>query len=228
MRICQTIFFLITVFLCSAQLPQYHARVFDARNGLSANTIIDIFKDKEDLLWVIYNYSNTIERFDGRTVDKFTFSETVVHYLNDEKNNTWVIGSSTINKLSEPGGRFQKINFDTSGMNKLIRIFQPPGKAVTLLSLKGFYEWDEKQQIFNRVKKPFATPGQRSGPVFFDTCGNTIFFPGRQLYAYDYVTEKIDSIPAPIYSAFMHLPPPLPFMYDLTELHFGPILQIRK
>lgn len=196
MRRYITIFFLLVGSALNAQLPQYHARIFDARNGLSANTITDIFKDKEDLLWIIYNYSSTVERFDGRSVEKFTFSETIIHYLNDDKNNTWMIGTNTVNRLRERAARFQTIPFDTSDNNKLVRIFQLPGKPVTLLSSKCFYEWDEEQQTFVPAKKPFVTPGRRNIPTHFDTCGNTLFFPGRQLYAYDYKNDKIDSLPA--------------------------------
>jgi len=207
MRIGCIIFLLIINIISTAQLPQYHARIFDARNGLSANTITDIFKDKEDQLWIIYNYSNTVERFDGRTVEKFSFTEPVIHSLNDDKNNTWMIGASAINRLSEKDGRFQKINFDTAGNNRLVRIFQIPGKPVSVLTTKSFYEWDETKQVFNRVNKPFFPPSQRNSPTFFDTCGTTIFYPGRQLYAYDYITGKSDSLPATsLYSVYAFTP----------------------
>ena len=207
MRTCYIILFSLAGIITSAQLPKYHARIFDARNGLNANTITDIFKDKEDLLWVIYNYSTNVERFDGRTVEKFSFTEAVIHYLNDDKNNTWMIGASTISKLDPSARHFQTINFDTTGKNRLVRIFQIPGKPVSILTTKSFYEWNEIDQAFTKVSKPFFVPSQRNSPTFFDTCGNTIFYPGRQLYAYDYITGKTDSLPAPsLYSVYAFTP----------------------
>jgi hypothetical protein len=207
MRTNCILLFLLTSFVSLAQLPQYHARLFDARHGLNANTIIDIFKDKEDLLWVIYNYSNTVERFDGRTVEKFSFNEPIIHYLNDDKNNTWMIGAGSIGKLEEGANHFQKINFDTASRNRLVRIFQVPGKPVILLTTKSFYEWNEKEQVFNKVNKPFLPPAQRNSPTYFDKCGNTIFYPGRQLYAYNYITGKADSLPSSsLYSVYAFTP----------------------
>lgn len=196
MRICLAIFLFAIPAAAGAQLPRYHARVFDARNGLSANTISDIFKDKEDWLWVVYNYSNFIERFDGRTVEKFNFTEQPIHYLNDTSNNAWIIGATTINKLPSGASRFEPIHFDTAANERLVRIFQLPGRPVTLFSTKYFYEWDEAHQRFSRVNKPFVKPGTAYGPSLFDVHDHTIFFAGRQLYAYDYATGRADSLPA--------------------------------
>lgn len=192
MRIVFLILFALLQQPAPAQLPQYHARVFDAQNGLSANTITDIFKDKEDFLWIVYNYSFLVERFDGRTVEKFRFTEPVVHYLNDADNNTWVIGPSSVHKLQPGASRFQSINL---GKIRPVRIFQPPGKPVVLLAQAGFYEWSTSQSRFLPVKKPFFTPSLRSGATFFDTCASTIFYPGTQVYAYDYKANSIDSLP---------------------------------
>lgn len=198
------------IFLAAAiakgQLPQYHARIFDARNGLGATNITDLFKDRQDFLWI--TYTNAIERFDGRTAERFSFNEPVAHYLNDENNNTWVIGPSSIHRYSELTGKFHPVKFDSAGGKRPIRIFQLPSRPVTLMTLKGFFEWNEPDQQFHKVNKPFVTPGFRMVPTFFDTCAYTLFYPGgRYLYAHDYVKEKIDSLPASnIFSVYAFTP----------------------
>ena len=47
-----------------AQLPQYHAQVFGAEQGLDAGGFSLVFKDRQQFLWVV-SYE-IVQRFDGR------------------------------------------------------------------------------------------------------------------------------------------------------------------
>ena len=167
--------FIATTGLC--QLPQYHARIFDARNGLSANQINTIFKDGQDFLWIVYN--KHIEKFDGRVVQRFAFPESIVHTANDQKNNIWVISNENVYRLAENSMSFEKVPID-SGKGRLLRIFRLPATPLCLMTNSGYYEWSENSNSFRKMNKPFLRGTLRSQITYFDTCNNTIFFPGGQ------------------------------------------------
>lgn len=184
-------------FLCAvakSQLPQYHARIFDARHGLNATLMVDIFKDKQDFLWI--TYSNLLEKFDGRVSQRYHFQEDLLNTINDRENNTWAISRATVYRLDNQQNKFERIPFDTTGGVQLSWIFQLQGQPVFIQANNGFYAWDETLKRFQKTGKFFRPASRRNGPTFNDTCQNSFFFTGNgQLYAYDLLQQKVDSVP---------------------------------
>lgn len=187
-----------------AQLPVYQARVFDAADGISATGIIDIFKDNDDYLWI--QYTRMLEKFDGRSVERFVFERPIQHCISDTANNIWVISGREVWKMPQGNWKFEKTAFDTSGGSTPVRLFQFAGMPITILGNTHFWQL-EKNGFVKKGAVP-VKPGGRANPIQFDTCGSTLFYPsGNFVYAYSFDSGRTDSVPAPsLYSIYALTP----------------------
>ena len=57
------------------QLPSYHVQFFDETTGIRSGNFqnIDMIKDQDNFLWILQ--TTTVQRFDGKRVDDYSFSE---------------------------------------------------------------------------------------------------------------------------------------------------------
>ncbi len=189
---------LIGIFGCSqilsAQLPTYHGQVFGAENGLEAGRISIVFKDKLQFLWIVSDA--IIQRFDGRNIYKHNFEHNVSQALCDRENQVWVLSGQKIWRSDTDHWGFKEISYDTLAMGQPFIIFQLHGQPFCVVSKKGFFTWNEKAQAFQSIAGSLPVPSFSPGYNRMDTCGTTVFYPGKDCYfATDLATGQCRTIP---------------------------------
>lgn len=177
-----------------AQLPTYHGQVFGAENGLDAGRISIVFKDHQQFLWIVSDA--TIQRFDGRNIYKHSFASNVSQALCDRENRIWVLSGQKIWRSGTDHWGFQEIDFDTLALGQPLIIFQLQGQPFCVITHKGLITWSGEKNVFQSPATSIPVPTFTPGYNRFDTCGTTIFYPGKDCYlAADLATGNIKTIP---------------------------------
>lgn len=203
----------ILIFLClqigQAQLPQYHAQVFGAEQGLDAGGISLVFKDHQQFLWVVSD--DVVQRFDGRNVHKHGFEKMVMQGFCDSDNRIWLLSGQKIWRSIADRWGFELMPLDTAEMGLPGAIFQLEGRPFCTLTKKGFFEWNEKSGRFQRLHTPLPPALSTLHYSRFDVCGTTVFYPGKDsMIAADLATGRAMSVPTPtIFSTFCAITPDL-------------------
>jgi len=184
----------VPFFSAQAQLPQYHAQVFGAAQGIGSGGISDIFKDRQQFLWIVNN--NTLQRFDGRNVRTYPFERPLKQALCDRDNRIWALTGWQIWRNHTDKEGFGEIAFDTTGGSYPVALFQMPEQPIYLLTLKGLFAWQEKEGRFERQPGSPPRPLSYTNLWRFGTCGTTIFYHGGNgICAYDIVKNQARSLP---------------------------------
>lgn len=112
------IFILMGVMVCSvlkAQTSQYRFEHLDITDGLSQNTVNDIFQDSEGYIWVATQ--DGLNRYDGYEIkqylpnrlDSTSISDNFLwNITEDEQGNIWVCSRNGVNRLNRQTGTFTK------------------------------------------------------------------------------------------------------------------------
>lgn len=176
-----------------AQLPQYHAQVFGAEQGIAAGSISSVFKDQKQFLWIVEG--NVLQRFDGRNTLSHQFESHIVQAVCDWGNRVWVLEGKNLRR-SRPGQRdFETVPLDTAAGHPCA-IFQLRQRPFCLLTKKGFFNWDEKTSTFQQWQTALPPAHFAPGGNRFDTCGTTIFYPGKDCFhAADLATGQVRTLP---------------------------------
>lgn len=192
-----------------AQLPNYHGQVFGVENGLDAGRISTIFKDQQQFLWIVSDA--TIQRFDGQNVYKYTFELNVSQTLCDRENRIWVLAGQKIWSSDTEHWGFKEISFDTLALGQPCILFQLRGQPFCIITKKGFATWNEQTGNFQKLATSFPTPTFSPGSNRIDTCGTTIFYPGKDYFlSADLATGRFRTIPrTKPFSSFCALTPDL-------------------
>lgn len=161
-----------------AQLPQYQAQVFGEEYGLGGGSFYDVFVDQEQFIWCTTNAN--VQRFDGQNVKKYPFKENVSHAMCDAEGRIWVLAGQTLWRNRPNRDDFERVQFDTAGSTLIRGIFQMRNRPVTLLTLKGLYEWNAGEASFKRLDLEIPTPAGRHSIIRIDTCENTLFYPASR------------------------------------------------
>lgn len=186
------ILLLFGCYLLKAQLPQYHAQVFGAEQGIVAGSITDVFKDRQQFVWI--TAGSKLQRFDGRNVYDHAFESHILQALCDRDNQIWVLSGQKIWRSQDSRMAFRAVIPDTSD-GKPCAIFQLPGHPVCLLTTQGFFDWNEKTWAFRQHQTALPPAQFAPGNVRFDTCGTTIFYPGKGCYyAADFTTGQVKTM----------------------------------
>ncbi|MBV6441836.1 MAG: hypothetical protein EPGJADBJ_03527 [Saprospiraceae bacterium] len=193
-RIVATALAFASFFDAQAQLPQYHAQVFGAEQGIGGGGIADIFKDRQQFLWIVN--TSSLQRFDGRNVRTYSFEHSIRQAICDDNNRIWALSGATIWRSREASEGFERVQFDTAGGVSPVAVFQLPGRPVCILTGKGLFACDAGSKNFVRLPLSPPPPLPYTNLWRFDTCGSTIFYPGKDsLYAFDLGTGKARALP---------------------------------
>lgn len=194
------------VFVAQAQLPQHHAQVFGAEQGIGAGGIADIFKDRQQFLWIVN--ANSMQRFDGRNVRTYSFEKPIYQALCSRDNRIWAVAGRQLWRSRKGAEGFEPAPFDTSSNGHPMAVFQLSNRPVCVLSTEGIFAWREQQRQFERLPLSPPPPASSVNLWRFDTCGTTIFYPGTGcLYAFDLATGRARQLP---------VEKEIPFLYALT------------
>ncbi|MFN0177072.1 MAG: histidine kinase [Saprospiraceae bacterium] len=191
-------------FPAQAQLPQYHAQVFGENYGFGDGIIFDIFEDQNQFVWA--TTPTSLQRFDGRTVRKYPFSENISHAICDADGWIWVLTGAHNgiwrNRADWQG--FEQIRFDSTGDVRLRGIFQMKNTPVYVTTTKGLYAWREGLGRFERLPLDFPNAGSRHSITRIDTCESTLIYPvAGGVCAYNMATGMTRTIKIP--GEFAHL-----------------------
>lgn len=159
----------ILISIAPSSLYAQKAVLFDWRDGLSANSVKAIVKDKDGYLWL--GTDKGIIRFDGYQFLRFneensdsakSFKYPATVMFCDSKNRIWIgngRGASYFNKKSE---KFYKIPISRFPVKTHIRGFCEDNRGkVFICGDDGFFEFNEKTDSINPL---FST----NGPLKFD------------------------------------------------------------
>lgn len=181
--------------IAHAQLPQFHAQVFGAEQGIGGGGIADVFKDRQQFLWIVN--SSSMQCFDGRNVRTFPFEKNIAQAICDRQNSIWVVSGFQVWRKGDREAGFQPMSLDTTGGVFPRAVFQLRDKPVCVLTDKGVFAWNDKPRQFERLPVSFPKPLAYTSLWRFDTCGTTIFYPGPGcLYACNLATGRVKSLPA--------------------------------
>ncbi|MCF8246880.1 MAG: histidine kinase [Saprospiraceae bacterium] len=193
MRCLFLLLFLSGRLMLSAQLPQYHAQVFGAAQGISGGSIEFFFKDRQQFLWV--GAGDVLQRFDGRNVYKYQFENNVMQALCDRDNRVWALVGSSIFRTCTDRWGFEPVPHDTASIGIVRIIFQLEERPVYALTSKGLFGWDEKKGAFQSLPISLPPPLFSTGSLRFDVCESTIFYPGKNcIHAADLATGKVRTV----------------------------------
>ena len=169
------------------QMPDYHVRLFDESFGIR-NDMEKVIMDTHDFIWLA-TYDR-IFRFDGKKTIEFPGQEHVSSMLCDAHGQVWTNSEDKIRIFKNDREGFVKVDFDTSGHNRLGRFFILPGREICLYTSRGIFEWSPNEKKFIRwSNSEFNIPSVLySG--YFSQFGTTLFFSGHDtLYALDTRTK---------------------------------------
>ncbi len=189
-----------------AQLPRYHAQVFGPEQGIGGGGISDIFKDRQQFLWIVG--AHQLQRFDGRNVRTYPFEKNIPQAICAEDNRVWVLSGRKVWRHEPLSDRFVEMPFDTSGGVGIAAIFQLRGQPVCVLTSKGIRAWQEPSGRFETLGWQTPAPRGYTNLWRFDTCGPVIFYPHKDsLVAFNTQTGKWKAL---------HVPAEIPYMRALT------------
>lgn len=197
-------FLLLTVLgtFARAQLPKYHAQVFGEEYGFGSGNIYDVFLDQKQFIWA--TTMTSLQRFDGRNVHKFPFTETITHALCDVDGQIWVLAGFHIWRNKADWNGFEKIPFDTTGDVRPRGIFQMKNSPFSVITTKGLYVWKKDAKTFERLNLDIPPIGSRHAITRIDTCEGTLFYPiNNAICALNMATGLIRKVP--ITGEFSHL-----------------------
>jgi len=195
------VFFLLAVFMAKAQLPHYHLQLFDYPTGILPNEITSMTKDRQKMLWILYN--TVVQRFDGKEVQNFRLPGQLRHLFCDSSGRIWVSSRVEVFLFSPIKGSFfpVKIKARTDQL-QVGSLMQRKDGRVYLLTSAGFYIFDPVEELFIPLKEnPFS-----SLSIFNSAMSDDVVFVNNSsyLYRWNMGTGKLDSMagPADVYGIY--------------------------
>src|SRR5688572_8910662 len=131
------------------QLPSYHVQFYDENTGIRAGNFqrIDMTKDQDNFLWILQ--TTTVQRFDGKQVNDYSFNENLVSILCDVRGMIWVTTEKKVYRFHQKKKKFEPV-FSAGTKESVGKVFQFQGTAVWLHTSTGFFEFDQHRQVFRR------------------------------------------------------------------------------
>ncbi|HZI53140.1 MAG TPA: hypothetical protein VFD56_05545, partial [Chitinophagaceae bacterium] len=177
------------------QSSDYHVQFFDEASGINAGAFqkIDITKDKDNFLWILQ--TTKAQRYDGKNAVDFSFDERLVSILCDVNGVVWVTTETSVYRFLHDRKEFEVVSIAAKKQDAVGKVFQLKDRPVWLQTSDGFFEYDDKQNIFKRVLAdvPLTNNITRRNFAFFKW---VLFFQnGDTLYSYDLSTKQIKRLP---------------------------------
>lgn len=216
-RLVAAVFAFAPILGAQAQLPQYHAQVFGAEQGIGGGGIADVFKDRRQFLWIVN--LNSLQRFDGRNVHTYPFEHTVKQALCDRDDRVWALSGGKVWHTGNDKEGFFEAPFDATGGGLPLAIFQLAGRPFCLLASKGLFAWQRDDKRFERLPLSPPPPLNYTNLWRFASCGNSIFYHGTdKVHAFDMAAGKTRSLPFKEEIAFLYaLTPGLAVLTDYNS-----------
>jgi signal transduction histidine kinase/ligand-binding sensor domain-containing protein/CheY-like chemotaxis protein/AraC-like DNA-binding protein len=183
------LFLLLQLLVITAAAQDFQLKQFDINNGLSNNSVVSIFQDREGFMW--FGTYDGLNRFDGYNFKVYRnnitdstslVSNTVYCIAEDSKNYLWTGGARGACRLNRATDAFEKVYY-TSGKNNLKQL------------VKG-----EIHQIRTTANGGVLVASKDSGLLYYKSHSDVaaqipLVYKGATLYDYDavaveYVSEK--------------------------------------
>lgn len=202
-RLAATLLALAPLAAVQAQLPNYHAQVFGAEQGIGGGGISDVFRDRRQFLWVV-NLS-TLQRFDGRNARTYPFNKVVKQALCDRNNRVWALAGGRLWHTCSDRDGFLEVPFDTSGGTQPMAVFQFPDQPLCVLTTRGLFAENTGKSGFSRLPGSPPPPLPYTNLWRFDTSGNVLFYPVHDgIAAFDVTNGQVRTLPFDREIAYLH------------------------
>src|SRR5215831_13188440 len=174
-----------------AQLPDYHLKVI-RNDGLNNPIPIEqILRDSRGFLWLLS--PTKIQRFDGKIVRSFSFSQKCMNMQEDDEGRIWLACENNIFNFQIDHTGFTIVEGCPTSSSYL-RILKGNDKKIYLLTSAGLYERNKGAPAFIKLNISFKRTSA-SFP-FLESWGNWIFYkPNNETIArYNIISGEIDSL----------------------------------
>ncbi|MBX3242616.1 MAG: histidine kinase [Chitinophagaceae bacterium] len=184
--------FLGLLITAKAQLPDYHLQLFDYPTGILPNEIRSMTKDKQRMVWILYN--TLVQRFDGKEVQNFRLPGQLAHLSCDSRGRIWVSSRMEVFLFSQEKGSFSRVKIERKTDQMLIGpVIERKDGSIYLLTSAGFYEFRLQDTLFVPLKNnPFARLNILNSSLI-----NDVVFVNNDisLYKWNIGTGAVDSMP---------------------------------
>lgn len=184
------LFLLVTSVVVRGQLPDYHLQLFDYPTGILPNEITSMTKDKQRMIWILYN--TLVQRFDGKEVQNFKLRGQLTHLFCDSQGRIWVSSRTEVFLFSETEGAFSPITIEEKTEQfRVGPIMERKDGSIYLVTSAGFYKYG--QQLFTPLKD---CPLTRLDIFNCSVIGDVAFVNNESfLYKWNMRTGSVDSMP---------------------------------
>ncbi|MCE7996655.1 MAG: hypothetical protein HEP71_32115 [Roseivirga sp.] len=184
------IFILIGVITClsiDAQTSQYRFEHLDITDGLSQNTVNDIFQDSEGYIWIATQ--DGLNRYDGYEIkqylpnrmDSTSISDNFLwNITEDEQGNIWICSRNGVNRLNRQSGTFTK--FYTGQSQSPTSLAHLDNRAYVLLGNKvHIIDHEEELPLLDSVKnhETLITDLETTSPFSIKSTDHDLLFFGK-------------------------------------------------
>ncbi len=189
------IFSVIGVLFAKGQLPNYHLQLFDYPTGILPNEITAMSKDKQRMVWILYN--TLVQRFDGKEVQNFKLPGQLNQLFCDNSGRVWISSRAEIFLFSQEKGSFLSVAIENkTDQIRVGSVIERNNGSIYLVTNVGFYVFDSDNHLFVPLKNnPF---GHLS--IFNSSLLDDIVFVHNEsyLYRWDIGANTLDSMRGPI------------------------------
>lgn len=171
----------------------------NVNQGLSQNSVIRIFQDKDDFMW--FGTKDGLNKFNGISFEVFKHStqdstsissSDITSIAQTHDGNLWIGTHYGLNKIEKNSNVFKKYynnNNENSLSSNIIRFLSVDSKNNLWISTTNGLDLYNNDGTFTRI-----TEGAPITCTIEDYCGNICFSDGKNLYFYNQITKELNKI----------------------------------
>lgn len=186
---------LLVTLVVKAQLPDYHLQVFDYPTGILPNEITAMSKDRQKMVWILYN--TLVQRFDGNEVQNFKLSGQLSHLFCDSSGRVWVSSRVEVFLFSREKGSFAPVPIENkTDQLRVGTVVERKDGEIYLLTNVGFYVFKPEQHLFVPLAE---NPFNRLSIFNCSLLDDVVFVHNDScLYRWDIRANHVDSMRGPV------------------------------
>ena len=176
----------------AAQPVTYHVQLIKTSSLANPNQVLQMIKDDNGFLWLLS--PSKIQRFDGRNLKSFSFSDRLICIQQDKEGTIWLASKQNIYRYQNDYTGFKLIMENNPDSVKYRSLLAGPGKNIYLLTLNNILCWNYSSNKFETIGiHPFKS--NTSFP-FLKSVDNWLFYrPNDKTIArFNVKTNQTDSL----------------------------------
>lgn len=185
----------ISSVLLHAQLPDYHAQLFDESDGILTD-LQRVVKDKSGFVWIMY--ADRVQRFDGKFMQEFFMSDGLVSMHCDHQNRLWLTKGSEIFLFDPWQQTFLSSPIDKTQKRALGMLFEVDARMY-VAATDGFQTFNENVEKWEPVSIDMIDTSEtitiRKYTISYDQ-HKLFYYRADSVRSYDLVTHERNAMPA--------------------------------